>query len=359
MASSLERQYDEVPQHGALQYARRQFLEEDEFFEEGPQRGWGETAYEFISQRFIDGAGGLLMGMSGLAVGSLGLLVTKTVYALFVSTPSIWGTIPAGVITGITTGVAIPLSHKMPRVLGENVKEENQKALSVALSVFLSSVAFIPTVSKFVCPQRVSYLGAATYGILGAFTAAVCSLKDHQKEEKRAKKAERQLGQHQELPEAIQGRRYTFEDYKRLGKYSICVGLVTGVVAGIFLSLGMICAYLGEKAPILKGSLSVGAVGGISTCVAVLTLDFEKLQSQRTKENEKMFHMGTRVAAAFVATVALAPTLSRYLTSYHVGYLQAAGLTVAGVVGAAAVGGGGLILLDAMNDEKPSQRRRR
>ncbi|MCB1080550.1 MAG: hypothetical protein KDK69_01895 [Chlamydiia bacterium] len=401
-------------------------------------------------------------------------------------------------ITGITTGVAIPLSHKMPRVLGENVPERNQKALGVALSVFLSSVAFIPTVSRFVCPQRVSYLGAATYGILGAFTAACCSLNDHQKEEKYAIKAELQNGrspravqepaqivplssqrieelvqeardeesevfcgglfwgecvhtthqaqlltalvksrliepakqalrwiedsriqlkafmkmerpQGQQLfaqcdrefinnilrsatqaerevlffnnpqfdvsfnkeavaielppppaePEAIQGRRYTNKDYKRLGKYAGCVGLVTGVVAGIFLSFGTICAFLGEKAPLLKGSLSVGAVGGVSTCVAVLTLDFDKIQSEQTKASENMFHVGTRVAAVFIATVALAPTLSRYLTSYHIGYLQAAGLTVAGMGGAAIVGGGGFILLDAMNDEKPSQRSRR
>jgi hypothetical protein len=346
MASRLERQYDDGRQYGAHQHARRQLQEEEEFFEEGPQRGWGETAYEFISQRFTDGSCGLWMGMGALAVGSLGLLVTKTVYALFVSTPSIWGTIPAGVITGITTGVAIPLSHKMPRVLGENVKEENQKALSVALSVFLISIAFIPTVSKFVCPQRVSYLGAATYGILGALAAAGFSYMDHKAE----KKIQQPARHGQERPRAVeQHRRYTYEDYKRLGIYSGCVGLVTGVVAGIFLSLGTICAYLGEKAPILKGSLSVGAVGGISTCAAVLTLDFEKLKSKRTKDNEKMFHMGTRVAAAFVATVALAPTLSRYLTSYHVGYLQAAGLSVAGMVGGAAVGVGGFFLLSMMD----------
>lgn len=464
--------------------ARGQFLEEEEFFEEGPRRGWGEAIGEFITNRLSDGYGGFWMGAGALAVGSLGLLATKVVYHLFTTTPAVWGTFPAGAIAGMTTAVAIPLSHKMPMVLGERVKEKYQKMGSVALCVFLSSAAFTPIVSKSLCPHRVTYLGAALYGILGALASAGFSYVDHDVEKKIERQAMRgqerprvleerpvaplekrridelvrdaqednprqfnqelfnwgecshtthqtqllnalmvaramepakqalqwmedpakqlkvlmQMEQGQQLfaqserlsyqilqfatqaerdkllfnnphvrfnkqglagelppprPEPGQGRRYTFEDYKRLGKYSIGVGLVTGVVAAIFLSFGTISAFIGEKAPILKGSLSIGAVGGVSTIISVLSLDFAKMENKRTKDSEKMFHVGTRVAAVFVATVALAPTLSQYLTSYHVGYLQAAGLTVAGMVGAVGVFFGGLYL---MEDEQPRRR---
>lgn len=475
-----------APHFAARQYPRGQFREQEEFIIEGPRRGWGETIGEFITNRLSDGYGGFWMGASALAVGSLGLLATKTVYTLFTTTPAVWGTFPAGAITGMTTAVAIPLSHKMPMVLGERVEEKYQKMGSVALCVFLSSTAFIPIVSKSLCPHRLTYLGAALYGILGALAAAGFSYVDHDVEKKIERQAmrgqerprvleerpvaplekrridelvrdaqeedPRQFNQElfwgecshtthqtqllnalivaraiepakqalvwiedpvkqlkalmkmehnqaqqlfaqsdQELfgpilqyatqaeratlffnnpnvlsslkedlgiqlppsPEPGQGRRYTFEDYKRLGKYSIVVSLVTAVVGAIFLSFGTISAYIGEKAPILKGSLSVGAVGGVSTIISVLTLDFAKMENKRTKNSEKMFHVGTRVAAVFVATVALAPTLSQYLTSYHVGYLQAAGLTVAGMVGAVGVFFGGLYL---MEDEQPRRR---
>ncbi|MCB1080549.1 MAG: hypothetical protein KDK69_01890 [Chlamydiia bacterium] len=89
MAHRLEQGYQRAAPFVEDRYVRRQFRQEEEFLEEGPQRGWGETAYEFISNRLSDGYGGFWMGMGALAVGSLGLLVTKTVYALFVSTPSI------------------------------------------------------------------------------------------------------------------------------------------------------------------------------------------------------------------------------------------------------------------------------
>jgi len=482
----LEQDHERVaPYFAAHPRAREQYPEQEEFFEEGPRRGWGEAAAEFITNRLSDGYNGLWMGAGALAVGSLGLLATKTAYTLFTTTPAVWGIFPAGAITGMTTAVAIPLSHKMPMVLGERVKEKYQKMGNVALLVFLSCAAFTPIVSKSLCPHRVTYLGAALYGVLGALAAAGFSYVDHGAEKKMERQAmlgqerppvleERpvalfdkrridelvrdaqeehpqhftqelfswgecshtthqtqllnalmvaramepakqvlewmknpakqlkvlmQMEQGQQLfaqserlsyqilqfatqaerdkllfnnphvrfdkqaiaeelpppsPEAGQGRRYTFEDYKRLGKYSISVGLVTGVVGVIFLSFGTICSYLGEKAPILKGSLSVGAVGGFSTLISVLTLDFAKMENKRTKNSEKMFHVGTRVAAVFVATVALAPTLSQYLTSYHVGYLQAAGLTVAGMVGAVGVFAAGLYL---MEDEQPARRR--
>ncbi|MGE0198380.1 MAG: hypothetical protein AB7N99_04160 [Simkaniaceae bacterium] len=453
-----------------------------EVLEVRPRRGWGEAIGEFITNRLSDGYGGLWMGAGALAIGSLGLLATKVVYHLFTTTPAVWGTFPAGAIAGMTTAVAIPLSHKMPLVLGERVKEKYQRMGSVALCVFLSTAAFTPIVSKSLCPHRVTYLGAALYGVLGALAAAGFSYMDHGAEKAMERHARRgqerprvleerpvaaldirridelvqdaqqehplqfnqglfwrefshtthqtqllnalmvaramepakqalqwmedptkqlkvlmQMEQGQQLfaqseslsyqilsfatqaerekllfnnphvrdkqaiagdlppprPEAGQGRRYTFEDYKRLGKYSISVGLVTGVVAAIFLSFGTICSYLGEKAPILKGSLSVGAVGGVSTLISVLTLDFAKMENKRTKDSEKMFHVGTRVAAAFIATVALAPTLSQYLTSYHVGYLKAAGLTVAGMVGAVGVFAAAAFL---MENEQPRHR---
>ncbi|MCB1080552.1 MAG: hypothetical protein KDK69_01905, partial [Chlamydiia bacterium] len=199
----LEYDHERVAPHfAARQHARGQFGEEEEFFEERPRRGWGEAIGEFITNRLSDGYGGFWMGAGALAVGSLGLLATKTVYTLFTTTPAVWGIFPAGAITGMTTAVAIPLSHKMPMVLGERVKEKYQKMGSVALLVFLSSAAFTPIVSKSLCPHRVKYLGAALYGILGALAAAGFSYVDHGAE----KKIEQYAMRGQERPRALEER---------------------------------------------------------------------------------------------------------------------------------------------------------
>ena len=364
--------------------------------------------------KFIQtGSDSLSAGAFSLAAATLGLLAIKTTQAL---TPSIWGILPAGTIVGLSTAATIPLSHKVAKLITDDKENQNASRVifSAAVALLATALCTPKLSSKF--PHSVSYLGAAGYSLIGALAAGGATILDLNEEKKRGEPQFRPdrfehagrfqehaalveeeeadfdggylqhqhehghaLMRHQlpeqkgypqqhlrrpyqpalrrerEQPQPHPVRSYDKKDYLRIGVLSVGSGVLTGVVAGIFLGLGALWSRASEAYPILKGSVTIGAVGGAATGVALLTADWDKYQEWKDStecdpEPFPTWDFVVRVAAVFTTIVALTPTASKYLSSYRVSYLQAAGLSVPAVAGAAGVFFGGITILENLPD---------
>jgi hypothetical protein len=341
------------------------------------------------------GKDSLWMGALGLGVSSIGLLAVKTTA---MALPELWGTLPAGIVTGLTTTVAIPLSHRVANRFTED--KENRELLRIITSfaaALLATALCTTNLSTKISSHRVSYLGALGYSIIGGLAAGAATIFDIKREKEISKKAlheERPMqefrGHHQHSPQMGASRlsspqlhqeeefdplqqpprnrrdfserplpqrqqrqpmvrSYDRSDYLQIGGLSLAAGAATTVASGALLVLGTLFARLWSTVPmVIKGGATVGAVGGIATSIALVTANFEKyvgwLKDQYDEVPMPIWDFAARVAAVFAVTVAVAPTASKYLSSYQVGYLQTAGMSVGTVAVPAALFFGGISL---------------
>ena len=114
-----------------------------------------------------------------------------------------------------------------------------------------------------------------------------------------------------------------------------CVGAVIG--SGV-------CSLASKvhSLPLLKGSLSVGIVGGISNMVGVVSYGDEEPSARDVL---------SRVIAGFALTVFASPTLSKYISKSSINYLQSMAITTIGMSTSLGLFAGGLLIHEAVTSE--------
>ena len=137
-----------------------------------------------------------------------------------------------------------------------------------------------------------------------------------------------------------------------------CVGAVIG--SGV-------CSLASKvhSLPLLKGSLSVGIVGGISNMVGVVSYGDEEPSSvgivggisnmvgvvSYGDEEPSARDVLSRVIAGFALTVFASPTLSKYISKSSINYLQSMAITTIGMSTSLGLFAGGLLIHEAVTSE--------
>ncbi|NGX51106.1 MAG: hypothetical protein K1060chlam2_00963 [Chlamydiae bacterium] len=207
----------------------------------------------------------------------------KIVQFIIRRAPHLWGVIPAAAVTGATT-----------YLITKDKKNHQTRSGMLALSIITATTLITPKLSSF-GPRRVSYLGAAAYGTLGASLATSMNNGNSVKSYQVA------------LTTA----------FIALAVVTCGYGLKLGyTLARRVLPLGFTLAR--RVVPLTKSSISIGVVAGVGSTVASLSL----------RSEYDCRELLIRMAAIFVLTTAIAPSLSKSISSYRIGYLQAAAVTL-------------------------------
>lgn len=250
-------------------------------------------------------ANSVVAGIASIAVNSLGLLFLRTAQFIFKKAPEmIWETLPIGGVAGISTFLGMPLFAKAVDLITEN---ENTKIFGrmifVAALVFSATAFLTPKLLTTLSPYKLKSLSRFKYKLLGGGAALSAALFDY----KNANRIRNQEDQNK------------YEDYAYLTLYALATGVVTSVATTLLLNANTIL----ERAPILKGTLSVSAIGGGLSALYKLT----------ESDGYPGIVETARLAIVFFLTAGLAPKAAKYLFNYDISYLKAAGLTVAGGLG--------------------------
>ena len=125
------------------------------FFASGADRDkLEESTIKFMKDR--------LLGFP--VITCIAFAVVKVAQPLFRRIPMLWGVVTAGGVAG----VSMLLSYKAIVKLGGNEEENSLLTIAIMASVVFAGTAAITSKLSSFSPHRVSYLGAALYGVIGA-----------------------------------------------------------------------------------------------------------------------------------------------------------------------------------------------